>query len=274
VQDDAPGARHERASGWQGWTSWESVASTTVGGSGGWESVGEVMGAISSWIGWRGHGAVDPATGRPRYGTTVSGDVTGSLGYRPYAQAVDHAYTEALRRLTGDATRQGADGVVGIRYDVAEDDRGLFEVVLRGTGVRAPTGRRQGTVFTTELDGAQVSALRDGGWAPVAAVWGFSIGVRPTDWAAAQQRRRAADPQEITGYTDLVTRVRADARAQLAGRARRAVADGVLVTTTTVHEPSDLVCEALVRGSAIARTAPTSSSHRRALSIMPLRDRR
>lgn len=235
------------------WVSMGPVPSSVAVQTVGIVPIGDVMGAIATRIGWRGSGPFDPHTGRTRYGTTTSGDGSGALGYRPYARSVDRTHTEALRRLLAEATMRHADGVIGIVHEVVEDDDGLLEVVVRGTAVRAGTRPRPDQVFTTDLDGAQVSALMRQGWAPVAAVWGFSVGVRPTDWAAARQRRWTAGPQEVTGYGDLVARTRADARDQLAARARRAGADGVLAPSMTVRERSELVCEVLVRGTAIAR---------------------
>jgi uncharacterized protein YbjQ (UPF0145 family) len=236
------------------------------------DPIGDVMGAIATQIGRRGSGPFDPHTGRTRYGTTTSGDGSGSRGYRPYARSVDRTHTEALRRLLAEATLRHADGVIGIVHEVAEDDDGLLEVVVRGTAVRAGIRQRPGHVFTTDLDGPQVSALMGHGWAPVAAVWGFSIGVRPTDWAAAQQRQWTAGTQEVTGYGDLVARTRADARDQLAARARRAGADGVLAPSMTVRERSELVCEAFVRGTAIVRVEPVKAQGCGARSVLPLDD--
>ncbi|MCD2191990.1 heavy metal-binding domain-containing protein [Actinomycetospora endophytica] len=237
------------------------------------DPIGDVTGAVAIRIDWRGSGPVDPWTGRTRYKTTTSGGGSGSHGHRPYARAVNHAHSEALRRLVAEASDEEADGVVDLDHHVVEHDDGLLEVVLRGTAVRARTAQRPGRVFTTDLGAGQVGTLIRQHWVPVTAVWGFSVGVRPTDWSAAQQRRRSAPPQEVVGRSDLLTRTRADARDQLADRARRAGADGILTSTMTLRERSEMVCEALIRGTAIARFAPgdPTPDDIAPLTVMPLR---
>lgn len=102
-------------------------------------------------------------------------------------------------------------------------------------------------------------------------VWGVSVGVRPTDWTAAQQMRWSAGAAEVTGYTDLVTAVRADAREQLSRRVRTAGADGVIVSGNVLLEHSDVRVEATIRGTAIARFSSSESRQEsRTVPVLPL----
>jgi len=267
----AAAARLARMSSTGAVTSLLSVPSALGARSAGFDPVGDVMGAVSARIGWRGSGLLDYTTMRPHPGTVTSGSGRGSGGFGPYVRAVYRSYDVAVDRMTAEATALRADGVVGVSIEVTEDEAGGRHVVARGSAVRARGRTSAERVFLADLSGIEVSALLRGGWIPVTMVWGVSVGVRPTDWTAAQQMRWSAGTAEVTGYTDLVTAVRADAREQLNRRVRTAGADGVIVSGNVLLEHSDVRVEATIRGTAIARFSSSESRQEsRTVPVLPL----
>src|SRR5215467_4881260 len=94
----------------------------SVPGAAGVESVGltpvgEVMGCMVQQIGWQGYGGC----GYYGYGgyaparTITSTEQRRYAGYRPYVDALYRGYRTAIARMVTEATRMGADGIVGVR---------------------------------------------------------------------------------------------------------------------------------------------------------------
>lgn len=253
----------------------------------GLQAVGEVMGCVVQHIGWAGFGGCGYyyGAGRPGMsgmlgGTVTSGQGARFAGFRPYVDALYAGYDTAIGRLLTEARAIGADGVVGMRLTVAHMGEGGREFLALGTAVRAQSRSRPRELFTTELAGQDVAKLMYAGWVPVRTAVGISVAVRHDDYRTQRQASSwNRGNMEVSGYTDLVTQVRADARHAFDARVRAAGADGAILSDLAMHvwsiEPGeghrDHVAESTVIGSALAqfhqgRRAPTES-----LSMLPLR---
>ncbi len=260
----------------------------------GLDPVGEVMGCIVEHIGWSGFGGcgyVSGITGPGGIGlggfsgfglggpTVTSSGSRGFVGFGPYVDALFHGYGTALRRMMEEAAAMEADGVVGVQLSVSHLGNNNREFVALGTAVRARSQYRPGRVFTTDLAGQDVAKLLQAGWVPCAVVYGISVAVRHDDWATQRQASWGAGNTEVSGYTELVWHVRADARHSFQQRVRAAGAEGAIVSSMGLHvseiEPSeghrDHVAEASVFGTALVRFHRDSTAPTRSLTILPVR---
>jgi uncharacterized protein YbjQ (UPF0145 family) len=263
--------------------------------SAGFEPVGEVMGCIVEHIGWSGFGGcgyfggfggMGGLGGLGGFGGMGGGTVRPSgsasfVGFGPYVDALYRGYDTALERMTAEAAAMDADGVVGVRLPVSHlgaDNREFFAL---GTAVRARSRSRNWPrrVFTTDLAGQDVAKLVLAGWVPSALVYGISVLVRHDDWQTQRQSSWAAGNTEVSGYTELVTHVRADARHRFDQQARSAGAEGAIVSSISLTigqiEPSenhrDHVAESTVFGTALVNFHRDSRAPTRSLTILPLR---
>jgi hypothetical protein len=153
---------------------------------------------------------------------------------------------------------------------VTRAGRAPREFVVLGTAVRATGGKRAGQVSTTSLSGPDVAKLLPAGWVPVT----LAIGV---DGAAVYDITMPDRPaREIAAATELVTRVRAAARAVFLEAVRVSGADGGLVSATTLSAwplgRTGAAAVAGVFGTAIARCG-SGPAPRDALAVLSL-DRR
>lgn len=251
-----------------GRTSLVSTAAAAGLGSVGLAPVSEVMGAVGQQIPWQGGVGGSAQTGRPR--TVVAGQGRSPGGaLRPYVDAIQRGYRIALARLTAEVAAVQGDGAVGVRLTVTVRDSGFYEFLAVGTAVRARTSRRLSRPFLTDLPGADVAKLMGYGWVPVTIAIGVSVATR-----VGEDPRLAAaiTPQqnfEVTGYSDMMTRARADARRRFRQEVRVAGADGALVSTITVRRRG-MTAEARVIGTAIAQFAATPPVRPAQLGVLPL----
>lgn len=240
--------------------------------------VGEVMGCMVQHVGMAGWG------GCGYYGgwgtrTVTSGQSSLYAGYRPYVDALYRGYTTAVARLLAEATAMGGDGVVGVRIGASHLGQGNREFVALGTAVRAGGQAAAPRPFVTDLAGADVATLLRGGWVPVSVVFGISVAIRHDDYLTARQASSWGNT-EVSGYSQLVGHVRADARDRFQSHATSAGAEGAIVSSMSLRvwplEVSDghrdHVAESTVWGTALAsfrRTSPAAPSH--PLTVLPLR---
>lgn len=256
----------------------------------GFDPVGEVMGCIVQHIGWAGFGGcgywgggAGMLGGFSGYGLS-SGPVTSSgragfVGYGPYVDALYHGYGTALARMTEEAAAIGADGIVGVRLSVSDLGNDNREFVALGSAVRARSRHRPARVFSTDLAGQDVAKLLQAGWVPCALVYGISVAIRHDDWRTQRQSSWGAGNTEVSGYTELVAHVRADARYRFDQEARSTGAQGAIVSSMRLHirgiEPSenhrDHVAESTVFGTALASFHQGATAPTRSLTILPLR---
>jgi uncharacterized protein YbjQ (UPF0145 family) len=260
--------------------------------------VGEVMGCIVEHIGWQGFGGCGwtgfggdifaggipgtfggGITGGRGATTVTSGGRSEYAGYAPYVDALHRGYDTAIARMLTEARAMGADGVVGVRLSVNHLGQDNREFVALGTAVRAAGPDHPAQPFVTDLPGADVAKLIHGGWVPVSIAVGISVAVRHDDYSTRSQASAWGWNTEVSGYTELVQYVRADARAQFAAHAARAGGEGAIVSSMGLRireqEPTaghrDHVAEASVFGSTIIRFHRGPSAPTRALTVLPLR---
>lgn len=272
----------------------------SIGGGVGVESVGlrpvgEVMGCMVQRIGWQGWGGCgyygggfpfagggSMFAGAARTQTTGSGGRRYYGGYAPYVDALYSGYRSALGRMSEEASRLGADGVAGIRLTANRMEGNAREFVAMGTAVRADGEARAPRPFLTDLPGQDLAKLMQGGWVPAKLSIGISVAIRHDDWQTINQASYYNASTEVTGYTELVTQVRADARQQFARDIASTGADGAIVSHMGLHiwsiEPGenhrDHVAECTVIGTAVARFHPGTAHPGRSLMIMPLTTRK
>ena len=114
---------------------------------------------------------------------------------------------------------------------------------------------------------------------PTDLVFGLSVAIRHDDWRTQNQASWGAGNVEVDGYTELVTHVRAEARALFGRHVHAAGAEGAVVSSMGLHvweiEPSenhrDHVAEAHVFGTSLVSFRPAAAPTRRTLTYLPLR---
>ena len=236
----------------------------------GFSVVGEVMGCIVETIGFTGwagcgYGGYGLAGGGVfgGYGVTstvTSGQAGGWVGYAPYVDALYHGFDTALYRMLLECQSLGGDGVVGVRLEQRHLGQGNREFVALGTAVRAAGGQRPARLFSTTLTGQDFAKLVHGGWMPASVVVGISVAIRHDDWATRRQASAWTYNTEVSGYTELVNHVRADARVQLSRRVAAIGADGAITSTMqlSIHAQEvgenhrDHVAESRLMGDAVS----------------------
>ncbi len=278
-------ARVRRAASGGPWTSMLTVPSAAGLSVTEFEPVGEVMGSIVQNVGWSGYG------GCGAWGAGFGGGFGGGYGamaptpaFGPYVEALRHGYDTALARMQLEASGIGADGVIGVGLAAKPFDQGSREFTALGTAVRSRRAReRPARPFVTELAGQDLAKLVGAGWLPVRIVYGIAMLIRHDDMTTRTQASWAGGNTEVTGYTQLVTAARADARRDFTRRVAQAGAEGAIVSTMGVAmreiEPSenhrDHVAEATVFGNALLAVGhPGAPARSSSLTYMPLRSTR
>jgi uncharacterized protein YbjQ (UPF0145 family) len=220
----------------------------------GFSPVGQVFGTAVYTVGWLGS-----SCGVPWYAKNVPARV---LPARPMQQTLSEARARAVDRMRYECEQLGADGVVGVRFQI----RLFFEIGLEflaiGTAVRADArGPRPGTPFSSDLNGQDFAKLLRAGWVPVAFVQGVGVTIRHVDYDMRMQGRSWVNT-EMTGPTELVQAARETARKDLRAQARRVGATGVVLRDMTsqqferecvngIEGFDDRIAEVIMTGTAI-----------------------
>jgi len=220
----------------------------------GFSPVGQVLGTAVYTVGWLGS-----SCGVYRYTPSAPAQVLPAL---PMQRTLSEARARAVNRMRYECEQLGADGVVGVRFQI----RLFFEIGLEflaiGTAVRADGhGPRPRTPFTSDLGGQDFVKLVRAGWVPVAFVQGVGVTIRHIDLDLTMQGRSWVNT-EMTGPTELVQVARATARKDLRAQARQAGATGVVLRTMTSQEFErecvnavegfeDRIAEVIMTGTAI-----------------------
>jgi uncharacterized protein YbjQ (UPF0145 family) len=253
----------------------------------GFETVGEVLGTTVMQISWTGFGGcgwygggLGGMGGVFGPGTVTSGSGSRWSGYAPYVDALKAGRDTALNRLLQEATALGADGVVGVRLTETRIDGNKREFMALGTAVRSRGRQRPARPFTTDLSGQDVAKLLQAGWVPAGMAYGISVAVRHDDWNTRSQLSVFAGNTEVSGYTELITHVRHDARRQFAALAARIGGDSALLSGMSQHvweyeageNHIDHVAECVITGNAIARFDTTARPRTTSLTYLPLSD--
>jgi uncharacterized protein YbjQ (UPF0145 family) len=247
----------------------------------GFDPVGEVMGSIVMQIGWSGYQGCG-MWGSGLFGqaaSTVTSGAGGFVGYAPYVGALNHGYETAMGRMLEEAATIGADGVVGVALTTDHLDARAREFVALGTAVRSRGRVRPQRPFSTGLSAPDVAKLVGAGWMPTDLVFGISVAIRHDDWRTQNQASWSTRNVEVDGYTELITHVRAEARALFGRHVQAAGAEGAVVSSMGLHvreiEPSenhrDHVAEAHVFGTALVQFRAAAHATPRTLTYLPLR---
>ena len=248
----------------------------------GFEVVGEVLGTIVMQISWAGFGGCGYVPGWTGFGAgTITSGGPGArwAGYAPYANALRAGRRTALDRMVAEAAGLGADGVVGVRVTDVRMDATKREFVALGTAVRSRGRQRPARPFTTDLGGQDVAKLLAAGWVPVGIAYGISVAVRHDDWRTQSQIAPFSGNVEVTGYTELMTHVSADARHDFTRHAAGMGGDAALMSGMWRHVSAmevgenhrDHVAECVLTGSSIARFHTGPGAVTTSLSILSLR---
>jgi uncharacterized protein YbjQ (UPF0145 family) len=278
--------RVRRAAAGGPWTSLLTAPAAAGLQVAGFDPVGEVMGSIVQHVGWagyRGCGVWGSGLGGGLGGwnatTVTSSSRQRFAGYGPYVDALNHGYTTAMSRMLEEAATIGADGVVGVALTTDNLDSRAREFMALGTAVRARSAVRPRRPFSTHLPGQDVAKLVTAGWMPTDLVFGISVAVRHDDWRTQRQASWGAGNVEVSGYTELITHVRADARALFGRHVQAAGAEGAVVSSMALRtweiEPAenhrDHVAEASVFGTSLVRFHTGGAAPTRSLTYLPLR---
>jgi uncharacterized protein YbjQ (UPF0145 family) len=252
----------------------------------GFETVGEVLGTTVMQIGWSGWGGCG---WQPGYGFmgNMGGPATVSpssrwSGYEPYAQAIRQGRDTAMDRMRQEAAALGADGVVGVRFTEEVMDGQKREFMALGTAVRSRGKQRPAKPFTTDLAAQDVAKLMASGWVPAGLIYGLSIAIRHDDWRTVSSQSYMAGNIEVSGYTELITHVRAAARHDFTAHVASLGADAALMSglRSTMwkieagENHTDHAAECIVTGNAIAQFDTAQVSTPSSLTILPLRSSR
>ena len=294
-----PPAAAERMAEIKGSGTWTSALSTNEFAairSVGFEPVGQVMGSAVFHIGrsgayWGYHDCLFQGAG---YGYSY-----GNIGHAPVALSgqgapssrlvgvYETARRTALDRMTTECQALGGDGVVAAQLTMAPfiAQPNCLEFKVIGTAVRAQGPNRPRHPFTSHLDGQGFAKLLASGWVPVELLVGMSIGVRHDDYRTQSQTYSWRNV-EVTGWSELVHGVRADARRQLQRQGARQGGDGIILANSSLRvwregcirgrgtgsEQEDHVAESTMVATTIARFT-TREAAPRTLSVMPLGNR-
>jgi uncharacterized protein YbjQ (UPF0145 family) len=253
------------------------------GAGGGYGGMGQPGGGSGSVFGnspfGRG-GAIGGMVGRPSV-VTSGGGGGAFAGFAPYVDALYYGYDTAMVRMLTECRDLGGDGVVGVTLEARRlDETGNREFIAYGTAVRAQSAVRPANLFSTQLQGHDVAKLLHGGWVPVAICVGISLAIRHDDWATLQQASAWAGNTEVSGYSELVHHVRADARQQFTRRTAAFGAEGAITSSIQLDiwsiEPGeghrDHVALSMLMGTAISKFHDGQTAPTRSLSILPLSD--
>lgn len=260
-------ARVERAAAGRLRTSLFAAREAAALGAVGFEPVGDVMGCVVEHIGWGGYGcgAYVGGMGQLTYAPpTITSGMGGYAGYAPYVDALYYGYEVALHRMLLEAQALGADGVVGVRWTQERlDANHNREFVALGTAVRARSRQRPAHLFATDLPGQDVVKSMHGGWMPSGLVIGIAVAVRHDDYYTRRQVTSWVNV-EVSGYTELVSFARADARNKFAQRAAKHGGDAAIISDMALNvwpieqgeNHRDHVAESVVVGTALAAFDP------------------
>jgi uncharacterized protein YbjQ (UPF0145 family) len=271
-------ARARRAAAGGPWTSLLSAPAAAGLRVAGFEPVGEVMGSMVQQIGWTGYGGCGSYGGWMAQ-TITSSAATRFAGFAPYVDALYRGYGTAMSRMAQEAAIIGADGVVGVALTMSHLDTRAREFTALGTAVRSPGRTRPHRVFSTHLPGQDVAKLVAAGWMPTDLVYGISVAIRHDDWQTRQEASWGAGNREVSGYTELISHTRADARRRFAAQVHESGAEGAIVSSMGLQareiEPAenhrDHVAEATVFGTALVRFHADAAAPTRTLTFLPLR---
>jgi uncharacterized protein YbjQ (UPF0145 family) len=148
-------------------------------------------------------------------------------GFEPLVEAMDLARRAAVDRMIAECATLGGHGVLGVRLSSGTfSARSEFTAI--GTAVRGASAADPPVPFTSAASGQDFAKLITAGWVPVGLALGIAIGARHDDLTTTRQVRPWARNAEVAGWTELVNRVRRDARHRMEQDVQRLGAEGVV----------------------------------------------
>jgi uncharacterized protein YbjQ (UPF0145 family) len=217
--------------------------------------------------------------------TTVSGQLLPGPAAR-IAQALYDGRRTAIDRMASECADLGGHGIVDAALQVREIPAdsftaGAVEFTVIGMAVRASGCAPLARSFATDLSGPDFAKLIMAGWVPAGIALGISVGALHDDLLTTSSGPWGRGNAEVPAYTDLMLRVRQDARGQLEQALGGLGADGVVVSTMAVRVRSDACqahaggtdhfAEAVTTGTAVTRFAGRrQSTHPGSLAVLPL----
>jgi uncharacterized protein YbjQ (UPF0145 family) len=201
--------------------------------------------------------------------TTVSGQGIPGPAAR-IARALYDGRRTAIDRMASECADLGGHGIVGAALQVREIPAGSFtagavELTVIGTAVRASGCAPLARTFATDLSGPDFAKLVMAGWVPAGIALGISVAAIHDDMLTTTSGPWGTGSAEVPAYSDLMARVRQDARSRLEQAVSALGADGVVVSAMTLHVRSDACrahaggtdhfAEAVMTGTAVARFA-------------------
>jgi len=264
----------------------------------GFEPAGQVFGAavfplvVTAGASCPGTGADRGRRGsspEPPAGVTiVSGDGVPGPAAR-IARALTEGRQLAMDRMTAECADIGAHGIVGASMRVREIPAGTLtggavEFTVIGTAVRAAGCPPPGRPFACDLSGQAFARLVMAGWVPAGIVLGVSVAARHDELLESDRSRWGLGNTEVPAYTDLIVKVRQDARSRLEQEMRRLGANGAIGTSITMHVHGDAcrahpggtdhLVQAVITASAVTRFADPLAMTHGSLAVLPLGDHR
>ena len=187
-------------------------------------------------------------------GWTVSQEMT------VLSQAMYTARELAMTRMEYEANQLGADGVVGVRLEVARwswaDDQLEFQCI--GTAVKAEDGsnwrNKQGRPFTSDLSGQDFAVLLSTGYQPVGLVLGACV-YHVAHMTFRQALKISGTNTEMANFTQALYDAREIAMMRMQLEAKNLGADGVVGVTVKEgnHAWENHVIEFLSVGTAVVK---------------------
>ncbi len=200
------------------------------------------------------------------------------------AKALYDGRRTAIDRMAGECAGLGGHGIVGAALQVREIPAdsftaGAVEFKVIGTAVRASGCPPLARPFTTDLPGPDFAKLLMAGWVPAGIALGISVSGLHDDLPTTSSGPWGTANAEVPAYTDLMVQVRQEARSRLEQAVRGLGADGVVVSSMTLHVRSngcrahpggtDHFAQAVITGTAVARFAGRRIAPRR-LTVLSL----
>jgi uncharacterized protein YbjQ (UPF0145 family) len=252
----------------------------------GFEPVGQVFGAaVYPLSATAAVSCPGPATHSLVPGTPAR--VTGWAGSAArIAQALYDGHQTAIDRMAGECSDLGGHGIVGASMQVTENPGDSFtaatvEFMVIGTAVRGSGCPPLGRPFTSGLSGPDFAKLLMDGWVPAGIALGISVAGLHDTLVTASSGPWGTGNAEVPAYTDLMVRVRQDARSRLEQTVCGLGAEGVVVSAMTPRVRSgecrahlagaDHFAEVVITGTAVARFASRREAARPpSLAVLPL----
>ncbi len=229
----------------------------------GFHPVTQVMGSSVYHVGWQ----------QTPWASSWNYPSGGSTELDVLTEAWNDARDRALARLAEEATRAGADAVVGVKLSrgrFSESSDGLVEFASYGTAMRSTRYEIENAPVLTNLSGQDFAKLYAHGYWPVGLVAATSVTYVVASWTTQNARRGLMtrwQNQELTDYTQGLYEARQRALLRLTRQAHQAGAHGIVGVQIEQHQQehevdqngsrTDLIVTLHVVGTAIVELKTT-----------------